>query len=326
MNDILSQAEIDKLLNSLISGETDNEINDGNDSVKPYDFKTANRFTKEQIRAFNMIFKNFGQLLSNYLMGMLRSDCDAEVVSIEEMSFYEFNNSVPSPAIISVINANPLPDPILLVMSQEVSYAIINRVLGGTMGIAAQGRQFTEIELAIVERVLWQILKLLDEVWSKMMDIKSSLDKMETSMQFVQIVDNNEAVLMVTMNITIGDENGILGFCLPHQALEPFMKSLDTRLVYAGKANKQASFQPEIMNTIINTEIELSCVFNSTEAPVKDIISLREGDVIQLCHRVDEPLILKYQEIPKCLVSVGKLKNNVAVKIVDAIRGDEDIE
>lgn len=327
MNDILSQAEIDKLMKELVTGATEENRNEPKETVKNYDFKTANRFTKEQIRAINVVFKNFGHLLSNYLMGTLRANCDAEVISIEEMSFNEFNNSVPSPVIIAIVNTNPLTGSVILEMTKEISYSIISRVLGGTKEIPSEGRQFTEIELAIIERVLWQVLKNMDEAWSKMMDVSSTLDKIETSMQFAQIVDMNEPVLMVTMNISIESESGLIGFCLPHQALEPFTKKLNTRLLYTGSPNRKVVTNPSgIKNTIIGTEIMISSVFNPTEATIKDIMSLHIGDVIQLQHKVEEPLIVKYQHISKFHASLGKYRNNLAVKIVDEIRGDEEHE
>ncbi|MEL4106730.1 flagellar motor switch protein FliM [Oscillospiraceae bacterium WX1] len=327
MLDVLSQAEIDKLMRDLAAGEVDETDEPSKNAVKTYDFKTANRFTKEQIRAINVVFKNFGHLLSNYLMGSLRASCDSEVLSIEEISFNEFNNSVPSPVIIAIINTIPFTGSFIMEMTKEISYSIISRVLGGTKEITAEGRQFTDIELAIVERVLWQALKNFDEAWIKIMDVSSSLEKVETSMQFAQIVDNNEPVLMVTLNVTIGSESGLIGFCLPHQALEPFTKKLNTQQMYTGNATKKVDADPlGIIKTIGSTDIVVSAVFNPTEATVRDITSLNVGDVIQLQHRLNEPLIIKYQQVPKYRAEIGKLKNNLALKILDEIRGDDENE
>ena len=327
MLDVLSQAEIDRLMRDLASGSVDEGEADAKNTVKNYDFKTANRFTKEQIRAINVVFKNFGHLLSNYLMGTLRASCDSEVLSIEEISFNEFNNSVPSPVIIAIINTAPFNGSFIMEMTKEISYSIISRVLGGTKEIPAEGRQFTEIELAIMERVLWQSLKNFDEAWIKIMEVSSSLEKVETSMQFAQIVDINEPVLMVTLNITIGNESGLIGFCLPHQALEPFTKKLNTKHMYSGSPNKKVDADPDaIISTIKRTDIVVSAVFNPTEATVRDITSLNVGDVIQLQHKVDEPLIVKYQQIPKFRAALGKYRNNLALKILDEIKGVEDDE
>lgn len=325
--DVLSQAEIDKLMKELASGEADDKEKEKPNDIRNYDFKTANRFTREQIRAINVVFKNFGHLLSNYLMGTLRTSIEAEVLSIEEISFNEFNNSVPSPVIIAIINTYPFTGSFILEMTKEISYSIISRVLGGTKEIPAEGRQFTEIELAIIERVLWQSLKIFDEAWDKIMEVNSVLEKVETSMQFAQIVDINEPVLMVTLNVTIGNESGLIGFCLPHQALEPFTKKLNTKHMYSGGSSNKIEAHPKtIINSIKNTNITVSAVFNPTEATVRDITSLDVGDVIQLQHKVDEPLIVRYQHLPKYRAVMGKFKNSLALKILEVIKGDEDNE
>jgi flagellar motor switch protein FliM len=325
--DVLSQAEIDKLLRDLVSGNADENEEEQKDAVKPYDFKTANRFTREQIRAINVVFKNFGHLLSNYLMGTLRASCDAEVLSIEEISFSEFNNSVPSPVIVAIINTSPFMGSFIMEMSKEISYSIISRVLGGTKEIASEGRQFTEIELAIIERVLWESLRNFDEAWVKIMEVNSVLEKVETSMQFAQIVDMNEPVLMVTLNVTIGSESGLVGFVLPHQALEPFTKKLSTKQMYSMNPNKRIETNPEtIANAISRTDVTISAIFNPTAATVRDITSLNVGDVIKLAHRVDEPVIVRYQHLPKFKAVMGKYKNNLALKILEEIKGDEENE
>lgn len=326
MLDVLSQAEIDELLKNIESGE-DAEEEDDSLLVKNYDFRTANRFTKEHIRAISGIFKNFSHLLSNYLMGTLRAACEVEVLSLEEMSFNEFNNSVPTPVGIAIINVIPLGGPIILEMSTELIYSIVGRVLGGVKGVSADGRQLADVEIAITERVIWQMLRSLDEAWAKMMTIDSTLDRLETNMQFAQIVDPNEPVLMVTLNVSIGNENGLLGFCLPHQALEPFTKRLNSKAWYSGTGNKKIEVHPEsMMHSIANTMATISVVFNDTEASVYDIMSMQIGDVIQLDHKIEQPLTVKLQHLPKFHATIGKYKNACAVKIVDVIRGDEQSE
>ena len=327
MNEVLSQAEIDQLLKDIVSGNERVEVEKKGNNIKRYDFKTANKFTKEQIRAISIVYRSFGYSLSNYFVGMLRAACDAEVLSIEEMSFNEFNNSVPTPAVIAIINSVSLPSSIIIQLSKKISYSIIKSVLGGTREVNSEGRQFTEIELAILERVVSQMLRIHDDSWSKMFEFKSTLERIQTSMQFAQIVDLNEAVLMVTLNMTIGNESGIIGLCLPHQALEPFMKTLRTRFVYSGRMpKKQTGPSDSIIRSLKNSDIVVSCEFNTTEATTRDILSLSVGDVIMLQHKINEPLILKCQQIPKYYVSVGTIKNHLAVKIINNIMGEEDID
>lgn len=325
MSDVLSQAEIDALLASIETGEAADEKKEDTVAVRGYDFRTANRFTKEHIRAINMIFKNFCHLLSNYLMGTLRASSEVEVLSLEEMSFNEFHNSVPSPVVLAIINIAPLGGPVILEISTELVYSIVGRVLGGTKGVSADGRQFADVELAITERVIWQMLRSLDEAWEKMMTIDSTLDRVETSMQFAQIVDMNEPILMVTMNVTVGEENGLLGFCLPQQTLEPFTKRLNSKTWYTGNSGKKVEAHPDdMMRSLSRTAATLSVVFRDTQASVHDILSMQVGDVIQLNHRADEPLVVKVEHIPKFHATMGRYRNACAVKIVDIIKGERE--
>jgi flagellar motor switch protein FliM len=174
-----------------------------------------------------------------------------------------------------------------------------------------------------MERVLWQSLKNFDEAWSKILEVSSTLEKVETSMQFAQIVDVNEPVLMVTLNITIGSESGLIGVGRPHHALEPFTKKLNTRHMYRGTSQKGSS-GPSRSSSPSATDIVLApCSIHGS--PV-GITSLAVGDVIQLQHRVDEPVIVKYQQVPKFRASLGKYRNSLALKILEEIKGEEDNE
>lgn len=310
----------------MLKGEVEEPDKKQKESIRPYDFKTANRFTREQIRAISVVFKNFGHLFSNHLMAMLRTTCESELLSIEEVSFGEFNNSIPTPVILAIINAQPFTGSFIMEMTKEISYSIISRVLGGTKEIDSEGRQFTEIELAIIERVLWQSMRIFDESWDKLMEVSSSLEKVETTMQFAQIVDLNEPILLVTLNIVIGAESGLMCFCLPHQALEPFLKKLSTRHIYSTHAQQTAADPERIFKTIKNTEVEITAEFNPTTATVGEITSLEVGDVIQLSHSLDQPIIVKIQNVPKYLAALGTSKNRLALKILEEVRGDEDNE
>ena len=129
MNDILSQAEIDELMKVLTSGESDEAQEQPEDNVKVYDFRTANRFTKDVIRAISVIYRNFGHLLSNYLMGTLRRT-DAEILSIEKAVFQRVQQLRSIPVIIGIVNVTPLQRLHNNGDEQEISYSIISRVLG----------------------------------------------------------------------------------------------------------------------------------------------------------------------------------------------------
>ena len=120
MSGVLSQKEIDELLQAIASGDDNLDADEGDPSkkdepdVRVYNFRTANKFPKEQMRTLQLIFENYSRRLATFLSGKLRAMCEVEIASIEEQSFSEFNNSVPSPAVLAIANMPPLQGNVLL--------------------------------------------------------------------------------------------------------------------------------------------------------------------------------------------------------------------
>ncbi len=327
MAEILSQAEIDELINELAVGAV-NEANEKQGDnllhIKPYDFKTANRFPKEQIRTINIVFQNFTQLLANYFTGIFRVSCEMEVLSIEELTFNEFNNALGTPVVLAVFNAPPLDGSLLMQMSVEVVDAVIGRLLGGTSTKMDSKKTFTAIELSILERVIRQMFHNFDEAWTKVIKLKSNLERLETSSQFAQIIDLNEATAVVTINVRIGEDTGVISVCIPHMAIEPVAKQLNTRSWFSGTQNRKVMPKVDyLQKKVFNTSVPIYAVFNNTTATVSDIAKLQVGDVIQLEHKVGQPLIVKLQHIPKFHASIGRKGKKYAVKIESVLKGED---
>ena len=328
MSDILSQTEIDELLNALSAGNEPELLlgKENHSRIKVYDFRTANRFPKEQIRTLNIVFQNFAQLFSNRLTGLLRKTCECEVLSVEEMSFNEFNNSLPSPVILMIFRAMPMHGSLIMEISPEFAYMVINRLLGGAVASTDSSKQFTEIEIALLERVFRQILKIFNEAWVKILDIETQVERIETSTQFSQIVPLNEPVAAITLSAKIGSESGLISVCMPHTAVEPISKQLNTKMWYSTNISPQqgTEMSERLRGKLIHTPVSLLAYFHDTPATIIDIVNLQVGDVIRLNHKVADPLMVKVQHIPKFYAKIGTSGSQYAVQILDIVK--EEIE
>lgn len=325
MSDILSQAEIDELLNALKSGtdEAADAPKSDTQNVRVYDFRTANRFTKDQMRSLSMVMQSYAQLLANQVTNVLRVACDCEVLSVEEMGYNEFNNSLPSPVILAVFAANPLAGTQLMQVSPEVAYMVINRLLGGVSSSKESSKQFTEIEMALIERFLGKIMNTFDEAWEKVMTVRTRLERLETNTQFVQITGLNEAVAVGTLSLRIGEDEGLISLCLPRAAIEPVANQLTMRSIYTAASTvtgERDEQQLQVLGDKIgHAKVDVVAYFKDTPATVIDIVNLQIGDVIRLDHKTSEPLLMKIQHIPKFECKVGTSKSQYALQIVDII-------
>jgi len=329
LSEILSQAEIDELLGSLMAGDSEKteESSDSSElkNVKSYDFRTANRFPKEQMRTFHVVFDTYAQLLSSSLSSVLRVSCEVEILSLEECSYAEFNNSLPVPVILSIMTAPPLHGSLIIQMSPEYAYMVISRLFGGA-GAGENSKQFTEIELALVERVLRQQCSVFDEAWDKVIEISMQIDRIETSPQFAQVTAPNEPVVVVILNVTMGEESGLMSICIPHTAIEPVAQQLNTKMWFSSGLRDDGRHEERrasLTENLMNTQIPLTAYFEQTPATVADIVNLQVGDVIKLDHAIDAPLTIKVQHIPKFRATVGTLGHKYALEVVDILNEEE---
>ena len=334
MSDILTQDEIDELLYALRFGDPDDSSESdksGYGNARTYDFRTANRFTKDQMRSLNVVFQSYAQLFANRVTGLLRVACDCSVLSIEELGYNEFNNSLPSPVILGIFTAAPMSGSQIIQISPEVAYIIINRLLGGVTPSKEGGKQFTEIELALIERFFGKIMHTFDEAWEKVLPIRAKLERLETNTQFVQVAGLNDAVAVGTMNLKIGDDEGLFSLCLPRSSIEAIAGSLSTRTMYTAGIGSEHEHDEEhsqmISEKISRSHVSLVAYFKNTPATVSDIVNLQIGDVIRLNHRTQDPLMMRIEHIPKFSGNIGISESRYAVRITKIIdEGTEENE
>jgi len=326
--DILSQSEIDELLLALASGQdlpAEPEAEEVSGQVRKYDFRTANKFSKEQIRMLHFIYENYAGRLSTFLSGALRAMCEVKVVSIEEQTFSEFSNSLPSPTFLAIANMPPLAGTVLFEISAQVAYEIVSCLLGGAGGLVEQaGKPFTEIEISILTRVSTQMLLYMKESWERITKISPTIDRVETSPQFAQIVAGSEPISIITMSVTIGEVSDIINLCIPHLAIQPIAKKLDTKLWYNERSsytsNEGMAFDGQLSPRISTTELTLHALFNTTRATVGDILNLQVGDVIRVDHPLSANINVLVEHIPKFKGSIGQKGKQLSVKVSEIIR------
>ena len=247
MGEVLSQNEIDSLLAALSSGEIDaEEMSDASDKqVKNYDFKRPTKFSKEHLRTLEIIYEHYGRLLSTSLPVYLRKSVQVSVMSSEAIVFSEFTNALFNPVILGVVNFQPLGGNIIVEMATRLGYAMIDRMLGGEGAPLEKTRDFTEIELTIIEKVMSICMQHMREPWKNVMDINPVLERIETNSQFAQMISPNDMIAIVTLNMKIGDVEGFMNICLPFFTLESVMDRLNTKYWYANMQEQKEEENPQ---------------------------------------------------------------------------------
>lgn len=319
MAEILTQSEIDQLLRELNEGTASITIEEpqAGPRIKSYDFRTANKIPRDQIKTLGIIHENFARLLGTYLTGTLGVFCECDVLSLEEQTYQEFTNSAPQASLLAILKMEPLQGPTLLQLSPDVAYSILDCLLGGPGRPSDHRRIFTEIDLVILEKIIRQMLPLIDEAWDKIAKVSTTLENIETNVQFAQIVPNNETIVIITINAKVGHTESLITFCLPQIAFEPLTKNLNTRLLAAGRMEKRhsESFQDTILDLIRTTPVPMKAILSEATITTGDLLNLQVGDVIQLDSKLTDPLLMKIGHIPRLEGVLGTRGNRYAIKV-----------
>ncbi len=326
MGEVLSQSEIDNLLSQLSSGELDVEEIQAKDEkpVKNYDFKRPAKFSKEHLRTLEIIYEHYGRLLSTNLPIFLRKTVQVSIVSSETVTFSEFTNALSNPVVLGIINFQPLTGNVIVELAANLAFTIIDRMLGGQGAPLEKSRDFSEIEMTIVERIMLSITSLMREPWKNVVEINPVIDRIETNAQFAQVISPSDMIAIVTLNVKIGEVEGFMNVCLPYFTLESVMDKLNTKYWYSSLQNERdEDYQDHIEAMLRHVKVPVKAVLGKSMISVDDFIHLQAGDIIRLDSKVDSDLRIYVGNIKKFLALPGSSDDTYAIQVTSILREEE---
>lgn len=322
MSDVLSQEEIDKLLQAVKSGQVSVEEikkEDEKRKVKQYDFRRPSKFSKEHIRIFDMIHENFARALSTYLSGRVRSFASVNLASIDQVPYEEFIRSLPSPSFVVIFSAPEFTGNGVFEIGLELFYTILDLILGGP-GIPSVKRTPSDIEISIMRKEVMNMLTTLAQAWTEIYNFSPMIESIENNPLFVQIAPSTEMVLLVSLSAVVGKTEGFVNICWPSSLIEPFLDKLTSRMWFAAKKQeKMEEASKELKSNALNMKLNVSAVLGRSILTVGEILDLEVGDVIRLDTHVGDDITILVQDQAKFRAQPGVYKDRKAVKITGLI-------
>ncbi|AEA33197.1 flagellar motor switch protein FliM [Hippea maritima] len=322
MPEILSQEEIDALLNNLDKEEIAEEVEEEplEELVEPkkisvYDFKRPDKVSKEQIRAIKNLHDKFSRNFSSKLSAFLRSIVEIEVVSVDQMTYAEFVLSLSNNVSFNVVSLSPLDGNAVFSLEPDIGFALIDRLLGGIGESSNINRPFTDIEQSILLDVVRQAMEEMRSSWEPIIDISFEVVGQESSPNVVQIVAPSEIVVLVVFEVKLGETTGIINWCLPVIVLEPVLNKIGTHDILARSKKATEDRIEDIARTLKEVLVYLEFRLGTAAMKVEDFLSLKEGDLLTLDKKVDDELPVFINGVEKYGVKLGRKGYNKAVKI-----------
>ncbi|WP_029321705.1 flagellar motor switch protein FliM [Butyrivibrio sp. AE3004] len=327
MSEVLSQNEIDNLLAALNTGELDVDQMSAADEkkVKDYDFKRPAKFSKEHLRTLEMIYEHYGRLLSTTLPLYLRKNVQVSVANSETVTYSEFSNALSNPVILGIINFLPLQGTIILELQANIGFAFIDRMLGGEGVGLDKTRPFTDIEIPLIEKLITICMQLMVEPWENVLAINPIMERIETNPQFAQVISPTDMIAIVTLNIKIGEVEGLMNICLPYFTLESVMDKLNTKFWFSTmQKHDDDTYGDHLESLVRHVDVPVKAILGRCNVSVSDFVQLQRGDIIRLDNQVNSELQVYVGDIYKFTALPGTTKDKYAVRITSVVREEEE--
>lgn len=331
MNQVLSQQEIDSLLNALNSGEINPEDikeDEEKNKVRAYDFRRPIKLSKEYINTLYMIFENFSKMAGNTVSNMIHTNVNIKIGAIEQVSYDEFIHSIPNPTLLGLFHTRQLKGTQIIEVNPQFCTQVIDLILGGSDSsynkVARKKDTFTDIELGVLEEVLLEIFKAFEASWSDILDLDTELDDLQTNPQLLQNMSPNEPIVLTSFILELMGNKSFMNICIPYMSFEDITDKLSIKNWFDFDKDS-AGDKKEILSENIKTlEVDLEVDLGRSILTIDDFLHLDMGDIIKLDKRIDDPLKMSVEGRVHFLVKPGKVENKLAVEVLQYIEEDVD--
>ncbi|MDR2694606.1 MAG: flagellar motor switch protein FliM [Chitinispirillales bacterium] len=328
MSDILSQEEVDALLNAVQDGGlADQSFDDVKADVPEedeiplslYDFKRPDRVSKDQMRTLQNLHEGYARQFSTTLTNFLRTFIETQLVSVDQLTYSEFVMSISNPSCIYVFRMEPLEGLAIIEINPSLVFYIIDRLFGGQGRPFENQRELTMIEQNVINRIVQRGLSDLCTVWEHIGSFTSKIEAYETNPQFVQIAPPSETVILISLEVRMQNASGLMSLCFPYMVLESVINNLTVEnwMSLQGQATPETR---ELMEQeLSDVPLCLSTVIGKTTLTMRDLLQLQRGDVICLDKRHDSDLIVQIGGKTKLAGRAGLIGRKKAVKITSIL-------
>lgn len=299
MPEVLSQSQIDALLNSMNSGgggQTPAEEEPQEKKYRKYDFSSPRKFTKDRLKMLNSIFDNYSRVLTTRINGLVHATCEISVESVEEQRYFEFSNALSDSAVLTtahlILKEEMEDTPVLFYASAPIMVSMMDRMTGGNGDVDSLPDEYTytELDLKLFEVLMKDFISMMGVTWENYIQLEFEFGRVENNPTLVQLIGLEETVVLIDMKVAFSNVEGSISIVLPETVLSEIFTQIN-----AGTASKKVSSEDnseEIFDNLRESTLEIRAELARTTLRLDDVYRLNVGDVIDLNQKKDSTLNL----------------------------------
>ncbi len=312
--DFLSQDEVDALLNG-VSGQTEDSLEEEQLSgVRPYNLATQERIVRGRMPTLEIINERFARMLRLGLFNFVRRTAEISVGPVRIVKYADFVRNLVVPTNLNLVQVKPLRGTALLIFNPELVYLVIDNLFGGSgqFHTRVEGRDFTQTEQRIIQRLLAVVFEDLEKAWAPVHPVKFEYVRSEMNTQFANIATPNEVVVVTTFGIELGTASGEFHICMPYSMIEPIRDVLCSSL-QGEQMDVDKRWVRLLSKQVQSADVELVVNFGQAELTLQQVLNMQLGDVISLA--VARPLVAEVDGIPVMECKCGVFNSQYALQV-----------
>ncbi len=319
MAELLSQSEIDALLNNVKDGDSEEELEQKASSkeIIPFDFRLPNRISKNQLRTMRNIHENFAESFSSFLVSKLQTIVNINIISVDQIYYSEYVLSVSNPSFVYTFDIVDTDIKAILEVSPEFGITLVERLLGGSGSSPKSSETITAIEEKVMDVVVDRIMLDLKKSWSSFASYEFKVDRFEPNIDFAQITSPNESVLIISFEVVLEEKRYMMNFCFATYAFDSVMAKLTSQSLSSIRPYK---YKGTTAQEIISENLKLSAIpvkveFGKSKITFNELTNLQIGDIIRLDTKIENENIVSFAGKPLYAGRPGVINNKKAIKI-----------
>ncbi len=316
---VLNQDEIDSLL-----GFADDD-GDGDKSGINALINSA-LVSYERLPMLEVVFDRLVRMMSTSLRNFTSDNIEVTLDNITSVRFGDYLNSIPLPAMISVIKAEEWDNFGILTVDSALIYSIVDVLLGGRKGTAAlriEGRPYTTIERSLVERMVLVVLADLSAAFDPLSPVNFRFDRLETNPRFATVARPANAAILARFRIDMEDRGGRLELVLPYATLEP-VRELLLQMFVGEKFGRDSIWEIHLANEMWNTDIDIEAVLDEQAMSLEDVMNLKVGSRLMFSVNADPKIEFRCGNVPLLSGRMGRKGDKIAILVEDSKFVDAD--
>ncbi len=279
-----------------------------------YDFRSPSRFSREQLRALQMVNETFARQMATVLSTTLRIVGHAGLTGVDQLTYDDYTRNLPNPSLLAVCEFTPMGGDGVFQMPMEVVMSIIDRLLGGPGTDEQPSRALSDIEAGLIRSVVQRIVRELTYAFDTLAPVKCTVQSLESDVQLLQLAPPQDPMVISSFELRIGDLVSTASLCMPVSTVAPVLEVLKAKPQEL--TGPQAAAAKALKDRMQDVPVTVTVAFEPIQLTSHEVLDLQVGDVLPLRHPTNQPLTLSADGVAVGAAVPGSHGSRLACQIV----------